>query len=124
MEYFPAALQDLADQFARLPGIGGKSAQRLAFHVLGLPEDEAAEFAEAILNAKDASTIIGVQNGTTGQFYVEGDEGWGFAGYPVTCTGYKNGSMAVQDLVNGNIQYVIIDSAPAAAITEAINEMN
>ena len=79
---------------------------------------------EAILAAKDASTIIGVQNGTTGQFYVEGDEGWGFAGYPVTCTGYKNGSMAVQDLVNGNIQYVIIDSAPAAAITAAINEMN
>ena len=68
--------------------------------------------------------IIGVQTGTTGQFYVEGDEGWGFDGYAVTCTGYKNGSMAVQDLVNGNIQYVIIDSAPAAAITAAINEMN
>ena len=67
---------------------------------------------------------IGVQTGTTGQFYVEGDEGWGFAGYPVTCTGYKNGSMAVQDLVNGNIQYVIIDSAPAAAISASINEMN
>ena len=37
--------------------------------------------------------------------------------------GYKNGSMAVQDLLNGNIQYVIIDSAPAACITEAINEL-
>ena len=79
---------------------------------------------EAILAAKDASTVIGVQNGTTGQFYVEGDADWGFNGFPVTCTGYKNGSMAVQDLVNGNIQYVIIDSAPAAAITAAINEMN
>jgi len=52
MEYFPAALQDLADRFARLPGIGGKSAQRLAFHVLGLPQKEAEAFAEAILNAK------------------------------------------------------------------------
>ncbi|MBQ3590675.1 MAG: transporter substrate-binding domain-containing protein [Clostridia bacterium] len=79
---------------------------------------------EAILNTKDASTIIGVQNGTTGQFYVEGDESWGFAGLPATCTGYKNGSMAVQDMVNGNIQYVIIDSAPAAAISASINEMN
>ena len=78
----------------------------------------------AILAAKDASTVIGVQNGTTGQFYVEGDADWGFDGFAVTCTGYKNGSMAVQDLVNGNIQYVIIDSAPAAAITTAINEMN
>ena len=36
MQFFPAALQDLADHFARLPGIGGKTAQRLAFHVLEL----------------------------------------------------------------------------------------
>ena len=52
MQYFPAALQNLADQFARLPGIGGKTAQRLAFHVLELPLDEAQEFADAILSAK------------------------------------------------------------------------
>ena len=52
MNYFPAALQELADQFARLPGIGGKTAQRLAFYVLGLPEEEARHFADAILNAK------------------------------------------------------------------------
>ncbi len=78
---------------------------------------------EAILNKKDKSTKIGVQNGTTGQFYSEGDEGWGFAGFPVTTVGYKNGSLAVQDLLNGNINYVIIDSAPAAFITEAINAL-
>lgn len=52
MQYFPAALQNLADQFARLPGIGGKTAQRLAFHVLSLPLGEAEAFAEAILDAK------------------------------------------------------------------------
>lgn len=52
MQYFPAALQNLADQFARLPGIGGKTAQRLAFHVLSLPMDSAEEFAQAILEAK------------------------------------------------------------------------
>ena len=52
MRYFPAALQDLADQFARLPGIGGKTAQRLAFHVLELPLADAQAFAEAILEAK------------------------------------------------------------------------
>ena len=52
MQFFPAALQNLADQFARLPGIGGKTAQRLAFYVLGLPDDEANAFAEAILEAK------------------------------------------------------------------------
>ena len=54
MQYFPAALQELTDHFARLPGIGGKTAQRLAFHVLSLPEGEAKAFAEAILDAKKA----------------------------------------------------------------------
>ena len=52
MQFFPAALQNLADQFARLPGIGGKTAQRLAFHVLSLPQEDAEEFAAAILEAK------------------------------------------------------------------------
>jgi recombination protein RecR len=52
MQYFPAALQDLADQFARLPGIGGKTAQRLAFHVLSLSDDAAQAFADSILEAK------------------------------------------------------------------------
>ena len=52
MQYFPAALQELADQFARLPGVGGKTAQRLAFYVLGLPDEEAEDFANAILAAK------------------------------------------------------------------------
>ena len=54
MQYFPAALQDLADQFAKLPGIGGKTAQRLAFYVLSLPESEAQNFADTILAAKKA----------------------------------------------------------------------
>ncbi len=76
-----------------------------------------------ILNTKDSSTKIGVQNGTTGQFYCEGDEEWGFDGFAVTTTGYANGALAVQDLVNGNIQYVVIDSAPADHITAAINKL-
>lgn len=78
---------------------------------------------EAILNEKDSSVRIGVQNGTTGQFYVEGDEEWGFDGFAAQAVGYKNGSLAVQDLLNGNIQYVIIDSAPAKFITESINKL-
>lgn len=41
MRAFPAALERLTEQFARLPGIGMKSAQRLAFYVLSLPKDEA-----------------------------------------------------------------------------------
>lgn len=78
---------------------------------------------EAVLTGKDASVKVGVQNGTTGQFYCEGDEEWEFAGFAMETIGYKNGSMAVQDLLNGNINYVVIDSAPAICITEAINKM-
>ena len=49
MQFFPASLQNLSDQFARLPGIGSKTAQRLAFHVLEMPLEEAQAFADAIL---------------------------------------------------------------------------
>ena len=67
MEYFPAPLEKLVEQFARLPGIGAKSAQRLAFHVLGLPVEEAEEFARAILDAKNNVTCCPVcQNFTAG----------------------------------------------------------
>lgn len=52
MQFFPSALQELADQFARLPGIGGKTAQRLAFHVLSMSEEDAQDFADAIVEAK------------------------------------------------------------------------
>ncbi len=76
---------------------------------------------EAILRGFDNTVKIGVQNGTTGNFYVKGDADWGFDGYAVECVGYKNGALAVQDLVNGNINYVVIDAAPAVCITEAIN---
>lgn len=54
MNGFPAALERLTEQFARLPGIGSKTAQRLAFHVMALPEEDAKEFAAAILDAKQA----------------------------------------------------------------------
>ncbi len=81
------------------------------------------EDVETILKSFDESKKIGVQNGTTGQFYSEGDADWDFEGFPVTTVGYKNGSLAIQDMLNGNIDYVIIDSAPAKFITESINAL-
>lgn len=53
MQYLPPAMEKLTEQFARLPGIGAKSAQRLAFYVLSLPREQAQEFSQAILDAKD-----------------------------------------------------------------------
>ena len=52
MPSFPPALDALVEQFARLPGVGLKSAQRLAFFVLGLPQGEVEAFAQALLTAK------------------------------------------------------------------------
>ena len=60
MEYLPAPLEKLVEEFASLPGIGGKSAQRLAFHVLSLPMEEAQAFADAILEAKRTVTCCPV----------------------------------------------------------------
>ncbi len=53
MKYDVMPLTRLIEQFARLPGIGRKTAQRLAFYVLNLPKDKAKEFADAILEAQE-----------------------------------------------------------------------
>ena len=53
MNYSVLPLTKLTEHFARLPGIGKKSAQRLAFHILRMPEEEAKDFAAAILEARE-----------------------------------------------------------------------
>lgn len=76
---------------------------------------------EAVLSSLNAQTRIGVQTGTTGQLYIEGDENWGFTGYDVECINYKTGALAVQDMLNGNLECVVIDGAPAQHIADAYN---
>ncbi|MBO5052566.1 MAG: transporter substrate-binding domain-containing protein [Clostridia bacterium] len=78
----------------------------------------------AVLNAMGKDVKVGVQNGTTGAKYCEGDADWGFDGYGFTTVGYMNGSLAVQDMLNGNINFVIIDEGPAKAIVARVNEAN
>ena len=78
---------------------------------------------EEILKGYDATTKIGYQNGTTAQFYVLGDAEWEFDGFAVEGKGYDNGALAVQDLINGNINYVIIDAAPADMIAANFNAL-
>lgn len=52
MKYYAKPLNKLINELSKLPGIGGKSAQRLAFHILSLEDQEAYELAEAIVEAK------------------------------------------------------------------------
>jgi len=56
MDYYVSPLQNLIDEFRKLPGIGNKTAQRLAYHVLNLPEEKAFRFADAICEAKKKIT--------------------------------------------------------------------
>ena len=76
MSFFPPTLENLIDKFAALPGIGKKSAQRLAFYVLSLPDGEAESFASAIIEAKNSVHCCPVcQNLTDGEICsVCGDE--------------------------------------------------
>ena len=76
---------------------------------------------DAILNATEGAATVGYQNGTTADFYVNGDADWGFDGLNVNAQGYDNGALAVQDLINGNIDYVIIDADPAVRIVDNFN---
>ena len=79
---------------------------------------------DAILNATEGAATVGFQNGTTAFYYVTGDADWGFDGLNVQPKGYDNGALAVQDLINGNIDYVIIDADPAARIVENFNAID
>jgi len=79
---------------------------------------------EAILAGLTADTKIGCQKGTTGELYIDGDDsegGYGFPGLAVTKMSYNYAALAVNDMVNGNINYVIVDNGPAKAISASIN---
>ena len=52
MEFYPVAIEKLIEEFAKLPNIGKKSAQRLTLHILNLPKDEVEEFANALVKAR------------------------------------------------------------------------
>ena len=52
MNYYSDAITNLIEEFSRLPGIGAKSAQKLAFHVINMPEDQVQKLADTIVNTK------------------------------------------------------------------------
>jgi recombination protein RecR len=53
MSYYPASIQNLIKHIARFPGIGEKTAERLALHILRAPRQEAQDLAQSILDIKD-----------------------------------------------------------------------
>ena len=67
MDFYPVAIEKLIEEFAKLPGIGQKTAQRLALHVLNLPEDEVKEFASALVKARGTIKYCSVCGNFTDQ---------------------------------------------------------
>ena len=61
---------------------------------------------------KNTKVAIGVQSGTTGESFLKGDADWGFDGFAnIDTKAYDNAGLAVEDMKNGNIKYVVIDAA-------------
>jgi recombination protein RecR len=52
LDFYPVVIEKLIEEFAKLPGIGYKTAQRLTLHILNLPKEEVEEFAEALVKAR------------------------------------------------------------------------
>ena len=52
MEYYGSQINKLIEELSRLPGIGAKSAQRLAFHIIGMPREQVESLSSAIISAK------------------------------------------------------------------------
>lgn len=79
----------------------------------------------AILNTK-AEAKFGCQKGTTGAIYIVGDsedpDGYGFTGLPGTKMEYDYAALAFTAMINGEVDFVIVDDAPANAIAKAINK--
>lgn len=84
-------------------------------------ECKTKEDVEKILNALTAETKIGCQKGTTGELYIDGDEDYEFAGLNAEKKSYAYAALAVNDMINGNIQIVIVDNGPAKAIASKVN---
>ena len=53
MDYYSGYINKLIEQLSRLPGIGTKTAQRLAFHIMSMPKEQAAQLASSIMEAKE-----------------------------------------------------------------------
>lgn len=104
-----------------------------AAQVLIVPEDctdfdacKTADDVVAILDKLTKDSKIGCQAGTTGETYImgdldKGDEGYGFKGIPAEKMAYDYAALAVTAMINGEIDYVVLDNAPANAIVKSVN---
>ena len=53
MDYYSSQITKLIEELSKLPGVGAKSAQRLAFHIVNMPKEQAKRLADTIMDAKN-----------------------------------------------------------------------
>ena len=87
-------------------------------------ECKTAAEVEEILKGYGKDVKVGVQTGTTGELYCKGDADWEFDGFGFETVGYNTGALAVQNILNGNVSFVVIDEGPAKEIVKKINAAN
>ncbi len=125
------AIAGLTMNESRMESVNFTDSYYTASQVMIVPEDntdfDACVTAEDVLAviAEQESGRIGGQSGTTAEYLVKGDADWNFDGLTnMSWIGYTSGSLAVNDMLAGNIDYVIIDEAPANMIVKRINAVN
>lgn len=82
----------------------------------------AAEVETKLASLTGDAAKCGGQKGTTSQFYIEGNTDFGFAGFSnLTFSAYKSAAVAVTDMLNGNISFVVVDKTTAQALLNSFN---
>lgn len=82
----------------------------------------AAEVEAKLATLTGDAAKCGGQKATTSQFYIEGSEDFGFAGFSnLTFSPYKSAALAVQDMIHGNISFVVVDKTTANALVSSFN---
>ena len=60
MDFYSKTVNQLIEELSRLPGIGAKSAQRLAFHIINMPKEQVEQLAQSMVNAQQYPLLQGV----------------------------------------------------------------
>ena len=84
-------------------------------------ECKSKEDVEKLLSSKDKNTVVGVENLTTAQYYCEGNEADGYPGFDMTVRRYKNSNVAIEAMLEGDLDYVVEDSVSARFSVNRIN---
>jgi len=100
-----------------------KASQRIITKASDTTFDSVKKGGDAIklLSSLDKDVTIGCAEGTTGEAFIKGSEDLGFSGIPCTCKSYPDVSAALDEMLKGNLAFVIVDAACAQNMAKKLN---